>query len=223
MLAMHRIRLTIAAGIVCLLVAPSGAKSQQLVYPDGWGIQWQVGHKQLGGDWGELMDGGYDADINFFYNLKKFRIGAGGNFASFDLVEPLQDESLSSVELHAFFQYRFLRGPFQPWIEGRGTWVRFRPEGHEFEAVEPEPEGDEPTQLPEEPEEGENTAERRSGFGAGVAAGFEYRISYGVGLEALVSLDRFSTQDVDLTEFGASDVFSSGTKWGFRVGINWYP
>ncbi len=215
---MHRIRFHIAAGLAFLLVAPSGVQSQQLVYPDGWGFQGEVGHKQLGGDWGELLGGGFDADINIFYNLKKFRIGAGGNFASFDLVEPLQDESLSSVELHAFFQYRFLRGPFQPWLEGRGTWVRLRPEGDEFDDSEPSAPDDE-----EEPEEGENTAERRSGFGAGVAAGFEYRISYAVGLEALVSIDRFSTDDLDLTEFGAPDVISTGTKWGFRVGINWYP
>ena len=99
------------------------------------------------------------------------------------------------------------------------AWVRLRPEGHDFVDSEPSAPDDEE----EPPEEGENTAERRSGFGAGVAAGFEYRISYGVGLEALVSLDRFSTEELDLTEFGAADVFSTGTKWGFRVGINWYP
>jgi opacity protein-like surface antigen len=190
-----------------------------VTYGDGFGVQWQVGYKTLGGGWSDLLDSGYDADINLFYNHRKLRLGVGGNFASFDLQEPLQDESMSSVEAHGFLGYHFLRGPFQPYVQGRVTWVRLRPEGHDF-ASPVDPDDESPEQLPEE---GENVGERRSGFGLGGVAGFEYRISYGVGLEAMVSYDRFGTQDVDLTEFGFEDVFSEGTIWGFRAGINWYP
>lgn len=208
------------AGLVALaaaLLVPASATGQT-IWPDGWGFQWQVGYKQMGGGWSDLLDSGVDADINIFYNLKKFRIGAGGNFVSFDVKPPLEDESVSSVEMHAFFSYHFTRGSLQPFVQGRGTWTRLRPEGHDF-GVEPE----EPVQLPEDVEEGENTEPRRSGFGFGLAAGLEWRISWAIGLELVGSYDRFSTEDVDLTEFGFQQVFNNGDKWGARVGINWYP
>ena len=199
---------------VCLLglaMACGGAApaAAQEPWGNGFGFQWQIGYKQVGGDYATLISDGIDADINIFYDLDNLRIGAGGNFISFDVQEPLEGEGISSVELHAFVGYHFLRGPFQPYVQGRGTFTRLRPEGKAFQV-----------ELPDE--EGENTSPRRSGFGFSGVAGAEYRASRTVGFEALVSFDRFSTEDIDLREFGF-DVVSNGTKWGVRVGINWYP
>lgn len=210
---MHRFSRKAAIGILALLMAPQGLTAQASLV-DEWGFQWQIGHKWLGGGWSDFLDKGWDADINIFRDVRKFRFGAGGNFASLDLQPPFQQFSISSVELHAFASYHFLGGPFQPYVQARGTWVRFRVEGREFE---PEFDPDNP------PEEGDNTAERRSGFGFGGVAGAEYRVTRAIGFEALASVDYFGTQDVDLTPIGIENVVSDGTKWGFRVGINWYP
>ncbi len=194
---------------------PTPARAQTPQWGNGFGFQWQIGGKTVGGGYAELLTGGVDADINIFYDYNKLRIGGGGNFISFNVVEPFEDESISSVELHAFVGYHFLRGPFQPYVQGRFTFVRLRPEGHDFAIEDPD--------APEDPEEGENVSDRRSGFGGGLVGGFEYRVSRRVGLEANASIDRWSTDEVDLTEEGIEGVFTSGTKWGFRVGINWYP
>ena len=199
----------LGAALVCGGGAPVAA---QVPWGNGFGFQWQIGYKQAGGGYADLINDGIDADINIFYDLDKLRIGAGGNFVSFDVQEPFEEEGISSVELHAFVGYHFLRGPFQPYVQGRGTWTRFGKEGHTFSIEPPDP---------EDPE-GENPAERRSGFGFGVVAGAEYRVWRTVGFEANVSYDRFSTDDLDLSDFGFA-VVSDGTKWGVRVGINWYP
>ncbi|NIP98892.1 MAG: hypothetical protein GWO24_38060, partial [Akkermansiaceae bacterium] len=57
-------------------------------------------------------------------------------------------------------------------------------------------------------------------------AGFEYRLSRKIGLEANASIDGFATGEVDLDEIeepSLQGTFTDGNRWGFRVGINWYP
>ncbi len=204
--------------MVGLVLAPASAAAQASTWGNGFGFQWQIGYKSVGGGYGDLLTDGIDADINIFYNHNKLRIGGGGNFVSLNVVEPLQDESVSSVELHAFLGYHFLRGNFQPYVQGRFNFVRMRPEGHDFDF--------DPEAPPEDPEEGENLADRRAGFGGGLVAGFEYRLSRKIGLEANASIDAFATEEVDLAEIeepSLQGTFTDGNRWGFRVGINWYP
>ena len=214
---MHRL-FRVPALCLALCVPLASNAEAQTIYPDGWGFQWQLGISQTSGGWADAVDAGVDADINIFYNLRNFRIGGGGNFVSYDLVEPIPDifESIASVELHGFFGYHFLRGPVQPYIQGKGTWVRLRPEGYHPVFVPPE-EGE------EEEEEGENTAPKRDGFGFGIVGGVEWRITYSVGLEAMLNWHSFSVNEVDLTPLGIPSTFDSGSNWGGRVGINWYP
>jgi hypothetical protein len=189
------------------LLIPTPAQGQL----SGLGFDFKMGYSEIGGDWGEVLNDGVDSEFNFYYGLERVRLGFGFDLVSYDL--PFSEgevDSGSQVGMQFSVAYPFLKGAMvQPYIEGRLTWDRFRAENRV--------EG-----FPPEEEEGENNAPAYSGWGGTGVAGLFIPMSGRVLLDLSARFGGFGTSEADL-EYLDLPVVSSGSRWGVRVGIVWYP
>ena len=170
-----------------------------------------MGYSEIGGDWGDVLRDGTDAEFNVYFGLERLRLGWGVNFVSYDLpVRVGEVDSGSQVGMQWSVAYPLLRdGWLRPYVEGRLTWDRFRAERHV--------EG-----FPDEEEEGENNAPRYAGWGVTVVAGVFIPIAGRVLGDFSARYGRFETSEADLGYLGLP-VVSSGNRWGVRLGLVWYP
>ncbi len=176
----------------------------------GWGFDLKMGYSVLGGEWGDVMDDGVDAEMNVFYGMETLRLGGGLNLVSYGLLDPSEDvESASQVGVHFSVAYPFPRWRrLQPYVEARLTWDRLRPEGHEEGFPPPE-------------EEGENTGPQASGFGGTGVAGVFVGITEGLYADFSGRFGSFKTSISQLDYLDAPEV-ASATRWGLRAGLIWY-
>ncbi len=181
-----------------------------LTAQDGFAFSVAFGYTGVSGDWGQIFKNGVDADVNIKYLLQSgIRLGAGAYYVSYNLEPPLEGENVSNVQLQALAGYMFSMGRVRPYVQGRGVWLRLRPEGETFNPTPPD-------------EEGENTAPQRSGTGAVVVVGVEVVLIPHLTLDASTWFGAFQTSDLDLSDFGGP-IISDGRSWGLRLGVNWYP
>lgn len=186
---------------------PAPARGQH----PGLGFDFKMGYAEIGGDWGEVLTDGVDTEFNFYYGLDDVRLGFGFNLVSYGLAVSVGEvDSASQVGAQFSAAYSFLKGsPVQPYVEGRLTWDRFRPE-HLVEG------------FPPEEEEGENNAPTYSGWGGTGVLGVFVPISGKVLADFSTRFGGFETSEADL-DYLDLPVVSSGNRWGVRVGIVWYP
>lgn len=167
-----------------------------------------MGGTGMSGEWADVFKGGVDADLNITYLLPSgVRFGAGVYLISYDLEPPLQDETVSNVELHLIGGYVLGRGRLRPYGQVRLAYVRLRPEGHTF--------GSDTTGT------GENAGPRREGTGGTLVVGTEFAMTRHVALDANVWTGAYTTAELDLAPIGGG-VVSKGRSYGARLGITWY-
>lgn len=195
--------LTLVALLV-LAARPLAAQSR------GFGFDFKMGYSALGGEWGDVLDDGVEAEMNLFYGMERVRVGGGVNLVSYGLLDPTDDvDSASQVGLHVGVAYPFPRWRrLQPYVEARLTWDRLRPEGHEEGFPPPE-------------EEGENTGPQASGFGGTAVAGVFVGITERLFAEFSGRYGSFKTSISNLDYLDAPEV-ASATRWGLRAGLVWY-
>ncbi len=202
----------IAAAALALGAGPLQAQK-------GFGFEAFAGYTGLTGEYGSVLDGGVFAEGNGYYQTGHIRIGSGINVASLDVAEPIEIESWAQVELHAYVAYFLAKqaAKVKPYVQGRVGWVRFTPEDHRVE------EGVSIEDLlaqEEEPEEGENTSPRVTGFDVGGVAGLEYSLSRRVALDLSALFTYISTEKVEnLPETAVPP--QSGGLWSVRFGVRW--
>lgn len=191
--------------LVFLLLAPGSLTAQQ-----GLGFGYSFGYQSVGGDYGDALNGGIEADFAMGYTKGRLRYGAGANWASLAMEEPFQDESWSNVSFHfglAFFPRA--EGAVRPFIEGRMVGRRLRPENGFLGGV---------------PAEGEENTSPVRVFGvSGTAiAGVEIGMTRRSWARLAAYWGRIDTADAELGDIGMGTL-NSGTISGFRVGIFWTP
>ena len=195
--------------LLLALLAPCSLNAQQ-----GLGFEFSFGHQSVGGDYGEVLTGGVDAEFVLMYTHNKLRYGIGSNWASYGVVEPFQKESWSNIASHlglAFFPLAEKR--VSPFIEVRLVGRRLRPEGDHLAEEDPE----------EEPDEGENTSEIRVfGMSGSALAGVEVRLSRRSWAKVAGYWGTINTENAELGDINLGTV-DSGSVYGFRVGLVWTP
>jgi hypothetical protein len=178
----------------------------------GLGFDLKMGYSALGGEYGDALDDGVDAELNVYYGLEHLRLGWGVNLVSYGFVEAEEDaevDSASQVGMQFSVAYPFHLSPrFKPYVEARLTWDRFRGEGHVEGFPPPE-------------DEGENTTPTASGWGGTAVAGVFVGITETLFADFSGRWGRFSTTLSDFSYVGAPDV-ADGTRWGVRTGLVWY-
>ncbi len=176
--------------------------------PDGFAVSIGLGWANVGGEWGQALDYGLDADVNLSYLFGSgIRIGIGAYYVSYNVQEEFGAEAVSNVQLQGLFGYSVLLGRVRPYGQVRLTYVRLRLEG-QF--------GNDPS-VPE----GENTEPRRHGIGGIMLGGLEFLISRYVTIDANAWYGTFTTQKVDLSLISGPQ-FSKGQSWGVRLGFVLY-
>ena len=63
------------------LLAPDSLTAQQ-----GLGFEFSFGHQSVNGEYGDVLDGGVDADFSLVYTRGKLRYGIGSNWASYGVM-----------------------------------------------------------------------------------------------------------------------------------------
>jgi len=208
------LRTAFALSALALLVGvPPGLSAQQ----QGLAFDFRMGHSTLDGDWGKILTEGVDSEINLYYSMaNKLRFGTGLNFVSYDLEEQFHTDEVTSGsqvgwQVSAMYPFQIGDRVF-PYLEARLTWDRFRAEG-KHEGF--------PEEDPEDPEEGENNAPRYSGWGGTGSAGVLFRIKGTFYGDVAARYGQFTTSEADLSYLDGPTV-SSGSRYGFRVGVLWY-
>lgn len=202
----------IAACVVLLAISATPLEAQSR-----FGFQFDLGYTGLGGDYGDVLKGGWVAEFNGDYQVGQFRYGFGFEVASYDVEEPYEDESVSKVGAHLSAVYLIPVGSrIKPLVGLRIGSLRLRPEGETF-APEPEP-----AQQAEEGEEGENPAPRVDGFEGAAIGGVEFALSPKFAFQVAGLYSYMSTDQVDLTAIDLGLV-DKGTSWSLRVSARWKP
>ena len=194
--------------LLLALLAPCSLNAQQ-----GLGFEFSFGYQSVNGEYGDVLDGGVDADFSLVYTRGKLRYGIGSNWASYGVgVEGFRKESWSNITTHLGLAYFPIADEkrLRPFIEVRLEGRRLRPEGDHLTEEEP-------------PEEGENTSEIRV-FGVGGAAlvGVEIGLSRRSWAKVAGYWGVINTQDAELGHINLGTV-DSGNVIGFRVGLVWIP
>lgn len=205
-------RLRHAALALLLSAAALAARVSPAQAQEGFGFVWLFGYRSVGGDYGQILDGGASAEFDIFYQHNSLRYGGGVNYASYQMAEPYDSlESWSSLEAHVSFTYLFRnRSSFLPYVQLRGVFTRLRPRDAAFatDTVPPEP--------------GESLTDPVSGFSGAVVAGAEIRLTSGLALDLSALFTRLNTGDPNLSAIGLEPL-SSGTAWAGRAGVVWRP
>ena len=197
--------------LVFVLLASGSATAQQ-----GLGFDFSFGHQWVGGDYGDVLKGGVDAEFAVLYTHRRLRYGFGSNWASYGVaVEGFQKESWSNITSHLGLAYFPLADEkrLRPFIEVRLEGRRLRPEGDHLPPEVP----------PEDPEDGENTSEIRVfGVGGATLVGVEIGMWRGAWAKVAGYWGVINTEDAELGDINLGTV-DSGSVAGFRVGIVWTP
>ena len=112
---------------VCAIALPDALVSQE-----GFGARFGLGYQDLGGPYGEVLEGSVDSEISVMYAHMGARIGFGWNWVSFGM-DDVDDETWNQTKGHVLVGYavpltRFTR----PYAEVRYVYLRLRPEGRRF-------------------------------------------------------------------------------------------
>ena len=173
----------------------------------GIGFRYAMGWQDVGGDFGTVFDGAYDADFTILYGLPKIRLGAGTNFVSLAM-DDVDDESWSQLTGHLLVAYPIQIAPkLGAYVEGRFAFRRLRPEGTRY--------------FDEHAEEeilGEFVV---SAKGFEWVAGIEIPLDPRWAFEVSAAFSRFST-NMDLSSEGLGPI-DSGSTWRIHAGITWFP
>ncbi len=203
--------MTLWAAPLVLLLASDSLTAQQ-----GLGFEFSFGYQSVNGEYGDVLDGGVDADFSIVYTRGKLRYGIGSNWASYGVaVEGFRKESWSNITSHLGLAYFPLADEkrLRPFIEVRLEGRRLRPEGDHLPPEDP----------PEDPDEGENTSEIRVfGVGGAALAGVEIGLSRRSWVKVAGYWGVINTQDAELGDINLGTV-DSGSVAGFRVGLVWIP
>ena len=207
--------LTTPLVLACLLGPATGAAAQSgsaggaepgNARSNGTGFRFNFGWQDVGGDMGENLAGAIDAEFSFFVPVWKLRLGAGANWMSYDMDD--FDETWSQIRFHLIAAYHFLpAAAVRPYVEGRWTWQRLRPEEDRFYGGEEEILGDFLVSGP--------------GFEGVAAVEIPLGLRWAVDLSA--ALGTYSVSP-DIAEYGPGLASAeSGTPWRLAAGIAWYP
>ena len=181
------------------VVSPSVAHAQ-----DGVGFRFLFGHQAMTGDLGAQFDPAVDAEFSILVPVSAVRVGAGANWASFQVHDA--DASWSQVRFHVLAAVPLQVTPrFRPYVEGRYTFRRLRPEEDRYFGGEEQLLGD--------------YVSKGSGFEGVVGAEVVLHPRMAVDLSA--GAGTFSL-DEDLADQGLQPVESSKS-WSLRVGGSWFP
>ncbi len=206
-----RFRLPLIGAALLLAVNAPDVLAQQ-EQRSGFGFSGLLGWSSIGGDYGELLTSGIPAEGAVWYQPSRWRFGFAIHVASYDVVEPFDNQSVSQVELDLFATFLFVRGsPVQPYAQVRVGATRLRPEGALFDPNPP------PPGVPP----GENPAPSETGFVGGLALGAETWITKNLAVDLSALFSGFSTQAFDVPVLGITDL-SSGSTVGFRAGFVWF-
>ena len=177
---------------------------------DGLGFRTTLGFEEVGGAYGEVLDGHVVGELDILYGFSRVRLGGGFSWVSFGMDPPYENDTWSSVQAHAIVAYPFSLGSrLRAYLEGRLTHRRLKPEGELFPPVETE-------------EGGHAPAFRVSGTGGEARFGIEVPIVGSMALDLSGHLSMFGTDDADLAEIDGG-IVNSGSTWGIHVGIVWFP
>lgn len=202
----------VAGGLLCA-ASPVAAQSEEPgeVEPgnprsNGTGFRFNFGWQDVGGDMGESLDGAIDAEFSFFFPVWKVRMGLGANWMSYEMDD--FDETWSQIRFHFITAYHFApTAAIRPYVEGRLTWQRLRPEEDRFFGGEEEILGD----------------FLLSGPGAQALAGVEIPLNTRWTIDLSGSIGAYSVSP-DINDYDPElSSAESGTPWRIAVGVAWYP
>jgi hypothetical protein len=155
---------------------------------------------------GENLDGAIDAEFSFFVPVWKLRLGLGANWMSYDMDD--FDETWSQIRFHFIAGYHFLpTARIRPYVEGRATWQRLRPEEDRFYGGEEEILGD----------------FLMSGPGLQGVAGIEVPLNTRWTIDLSGSIGTYSVSPNIAEENASLSPADSGTPWRLAAGVAWYP
>lgn len=192
-------RSAILTGALLLLTA-GGLQAQSHF---GWKAN--LGYGAATGDIGKLLDAGWAGELNLFYQTNgAFRVGFGTTAQSYDMEEPLQDDSWTRISAFALASFVFARqSRLHPYVQGRIGYIRWTPDKRD--------------------ESGETLpfVDRADGFELGLVGGAEYMLAAKWGLDMSLKYDYLSvsnmlTADPELPP-GAS--IENGQTWTIRLGL----
>ncbi len=202
-----------ASAFLCMVPSPASgqegrepATSDGVARGDGTGFRFAFGWQDVAGDMGENLSGAVDAEFSFFIPVWRLRIGAGANWMSYGMHD--FDESWSQIRFHLLAGYHFLpTARIRPYVEGRWTWQRLRPEDDRFYG-------------------GEDKILREfvaSGPGLEGVAGVEIALGHRWAVDLSGAVGTY-TVSPDISEDNpALTPADSGTPWRLHAGIAWYP
>ena len=192
--------------LLSILFAAGPLTAQQ-----GLGFEGSFGYQSLGGEYGDVLKGGVDAEFSVVWTRTKFRYGIGMDWARYAQAAPFEDESWSNIV--SYFGVTFFPFPetrLRPFIQLRAEGRRLRPEGDHLTDEEP-------------PEEGENTSDIRVfGMAGAAVAGLEIGMTRRSWLRVAGYLGDINTENAELGDIDLGTV-DSGRVYGFRVGLFWTP
>jgi opacity protein-like surface antigen len=209
---LKRFREVSIALIAVLAAGVSGALAQN----NGVVFGFEMGYKQMGGELGELLDGGIVGEYAFAYQAKSFRYGLAFNLVSLDVSG--YDESVSQVGANLYATWLIKQGTrVLPYLQVRMGGVRYRPEGDTFA-----PPDSMESSATNDDEEGENAADAVNGFEGGLLAGAEFALSPKFAIDLSAGFSFISTKEIDLSALGLEPI-SKGSAWTVRLGLRWDP
>ncbi len=197
------------------MLAISLGSSTPLAAQTGFGFTGVLGWETVSGGASQVLESGITGEFDVYYRFGHLRTGLGVNVVSYDVdTENLPPAALelaqtvSRVTLNLLVGYKFITtGTFQPYLEGRIGFVRFRPEWNYW---------DEPG------EPGENTQDREKGIQYTVRGGLEIPFAKKWSADLSVLWSQFNVSEVDGSAIGVES-FDSGSTLGFLVGTSFYP
>ncbi len=201
--------------IMVMLAAGLGA-STPLVAQTRFGFTGVLGWESVSGGASQVLQNGVTGEFDIYYHFGHLRTGLGVNVVSYDVdtegVPPVVQEltkGVSRVTLNLLIGYKFITtGTFQPYLEGRIGFVRFRPEWNYW------------LSPPEEP--GENTSDREKGIQYTLRGGLEIPFAKKWSADVSAVWSKFNITEVTPAAEGL-EPFDSGSTFGFLVGTSFYP
>lgn len=182
------------------LLSPVGAAAQE----ESAGFRLALGWQALGGDIGSSFDGSVDAEFSILIPVSRLRVGGGANWASFAVTGA--EASWNQIRFHGLIGIPFrLSETLHPYLEGRWTYRRLRPEDDRFFGGEDELLRD----------------FKSAGHGIEGVAGLAFFLTPRLALDLSAALGSFSVAP-DLSEEGLGAV-DSGTSWRIHTGVSWFP
>jgi opacity protein-like surface antigen len=203
-----------AAATLVILALTLGA-SAPLAAQSGFGFTGALGWESVSGGASQVLESGITGEFDVYYMFGHLRTGIGVNVVSYavepDGVPPVVQEltdGISRVTLNLLVGYKFITsGTFQPYVEGRIGYVRFRPEW-DYWLTPPEP--------------GENTSDRERGIQYTLRGGLEIPFARKWSADVSAVWSKFNITEVTPAADGL-EPFDSGSTLGFLVGTSFYP